>query len=220
MPVAVNLVDADGQEPTETTVLRRGLAEALVRCFVERTNRFDSYQAFMITTHWSRTFRGLDDEAVHQGLHQGDRQRLLDDDFSWSLDRTDHYRDVGDTALADAMGLVAGAIVNLNNQASFELAYTRSGTPEWEHFRGAYEGVPLDGRLARAMRASERRPWGDLDAFTALQNTRLQAAVDGETAGFWQLVKDLWVDLDWPWHLDLAPVRHCEWDPPIGGFCR
>jgi hypothetical protein len=24
----------------------------------------------------------------------------------------------------------------------------------------------------------------------------------------------------WPWHRELAPVRHCELDPLIGGFCR
>ncbi|MGX7829062.1 NACHT domain-containing protein [Actinokineospora sp. 24-640] len=195
MPSAASAADADSC-PAETTALfRRSLAEALVRSFVERTDSFISYYAHLITAHWKHpanwVSRPLDKKP------QGERINLLDnDDFSWALSRVDHHRASGDSAMADAMGSLAGRIGDFSDRGTFDLAYQRKDTPEWDHLRHVYEPVVLDSSLARAMRRSQDRPWAGLDSFTAMQNTRLQAAVDGDTNAFWTLVKDLAVDLE------------------------
>lgn len=190
MPVAADLLDGDAHEADRSRELRRALAEALTLCFLDRAGTFDRYHAYVITSHW----KAEHSEVVPPGYRRGGRARLLDDgDFAWALQRADHHRAEGATNRAGALGLLAARIADLYNPSTFELAYSRRNTPEGEHFRWVYDGVALDSDLAEAMKANTppTRVWEHATAFAEQQRQRLQAAADGDTTAFWQLVHNL-----------------------------
>jgi hypothetical protein len=195
MPVAADLIDDDAHEADTSRELRRALAEALILRFIDRTGTFDRSHAYVITSHWEAE---RSDDGVPAGFRRGGRARLLDDgDFAWALQRADHHRAEGATNRADALGLLAAGIADLDNPTTFNLAYSRRDTPEGEHFRWMFDGVALDSDLAKAMKANtpRTRVWEHATAFADQQRQRLQAAADGDATAFWQLVRDLRANL-------------------------
>jgi energy-coupling factor transporter ATP-binding protein EcfA2 len=199
LPQAVDLLDIDGFEPTGVRGLRHDLAEMLIRATLGMAGELTRYHAYVIANEWQNREPpfGWNVDGIPPGHKRGGRQRLLDnDDFVWALERTDHLRTSGDAPLANAFGLVAGVIADLYDPSSFELAYDRRDTPEWEHLRTMYEGIPLDSHIAEAMRMNTRRPdiWEHADKFAAEQRQRLDAAAEGDSTAFWQLTRFMLAD--------------------------
>ncbi|MGH9160340.1 MAG: hypothetical protein ACRD2X_10200, partial [Vicinamibacteraceae bacterium] len=199
MPMALDLVDASGAEPTHIRELRYDLVEALLRYCIQSGSEFDRYFASVITRHWrnERPVFGWQDDDALAGYQRAERVTLLDDDdFAWSLDRIDHHRANGDEPLAEALGALSSVIGDLYNRATFDRAYERRNQPEWSHFRWMYEGVDLNGQLAQAMKTNGHKPqaWDGAGDFAAAQQQRLESAAAGDSNAFWQFVHILTAD--------------------------
>ncbi|MEV6621923.1 hypothetical protein AB0M83_06780 [Amycolatopsis sp. NPDC051106] len=193
-PLGADLIDESGNSTPASTEVRRTLAEALISEFTVQHATFDRYRAYQITSEWTAERGG---RAVPHGLHRGERSLLLSDaDFAWLIDRVDVLRADGENEKADAMGTVAASVADLYNSATLELAYTRRNTSEGEHFRWVFDGVDLNGNLAKSMRlnAPKEKSWEYADTFATEQIERLQAAVAGDSDAFWQLARYLRAD--------------------------
>ncbi|WP_433261540.1 NACHT domain-containing protein [Actinosynnema sp. CS-041913] len=158
LPVGLDLVHNDGIEDGGSRELRHALAEAMVLEIVKRTGDLELALALMIAHEWRRT-PSYRDTLAPIGTQRGDRTHLLDDqDFTWAMDRADHHHTQGAPAHAAALRVLATAIADLYNPATFERAYTLRDTPEWTNIKWMYEGVELDSRRAKNMKRSLRGP--------------------------------------------------------------
>jgi hypothetical protein len=199
MPMAVDLIDDMGVEAAASRDLRHDLVEALIQHIIESNGDFERRDAFLITRHWQAPplmFGGYDEQAT-AGYRLARRSQLLDDtDITWSFARADHYREQRHEELAAAFDLIASAIADLGNRATFELVYERREMPGWEHFKWFFQGFPVDDDFAKRARQADRRnnKWEGIDDLIKAQRVRLDSATNGDATAFWKLVRFLSVD--------------------------
>jgi hypothetical protein len=199
IPAPLDLLDDNGVEPEAIATLRRELATQLVlRVIADEPGRRKTDE-WVIAHGWEATRRSTPFLSLPDGFRSAERTTLLDStDFPWALDQADQARRAGQNDLAAALGRMARYLFDSNDPDAFALTYSRQDNPAWEHIRWVYEGVPLDGDLADAMRASARhsqpRVWDKSTEFIAAQRERLRIALTDDPNAFWILARNLQFD--------------------------
>ncbi|MCP2321472.1 hypothetical protein APR12_006864 [Nocardia amikacinitolerans] len=198
MPARLELMDRDGTELSATTNLRRKLAHELVLHLLDAEQPFGRYAAYLIVAEWCHELAfAPGSDRLPLGTERGDRQRLLDDgDTAWCLAQIDMFLDAANAPLAQAYSLLITLIADPYNPHTFDLLENRPDSPEREHFRWVFDGMPIDDDYARAMRRSTaaQSSWDRADSFGSAQRERLVAAANRDSDAFWVLVRFLWVN--------------------------
>ncbi|MFD4657851.1 hypothetical protein ACFWP2_19735 [Kitasatospora sp. NPDC058444] len=134
-------------------------------------------------------------------------------DFAWILEQGERAVRAGEPEVAEAYGTLSHYAFRHDDQEAFELLYERREDPTWARLKWIFEGVPLDGELAAAMRMNSeagRHSPEEAEAsaeLSAVQHAALAGARSGDTDSFWQFL----------WNLQASPdggvVRsqdHCD----------
>ncbi|WP_216908590.1 hypothetical protein [Nocardia noduli] len=198
MPTRLELVDRNGTELSSTTDLRRRLAHELVLRLTAAEQPFDRYGAYLVVSEWCH-------EQVFQQspirtpveAERRERQRLLDDsDTVWCLAQIDTFGEMVVPSLVQAYALLVSIVADPYNPDTFALLEDRPNSPEREHFRWVFDGMPIDDDYARIMRrqTTTRSSWDMAEDFVSAQRQRLVAAAGGDNEAFWTLVYLLWVN--------------------------
>ncbi len=198
LPIQLELADPAGNELTDTKKLRRMLAHELLVNLTAADKPLDRYTVYLVVSQWRHQSRfGLNAVPLPPDTQQNDRQRLLDDgDTAWCLSQIDMAQTEGNVLLTQAYSLMASIIADPLNPHTFDLLEHRPNSPEREHFRWVFDGMPINDPLAQAMRrnAGRRASSFGSDGFAATQQKRLEDAMNGASEAFWVLVHDLWAN--------------------------
>ncbi|MFC9664615.1 hypothetical protein ACFVJ5_30645 [Nocardia sp. NPDC127606] len=198
MPARLELVDRNGVELSATADLRRRLAHELVLLLTAAELPFDRYCAHLVVSEWCQE-QVFAQSPIRTPVEaeRRERQRLLDDsDSAWCLSQIDTFRESVDPVLVQAYALIVSIIADPYNPDTFAQLENRPDSPEREHFRWVFDGMPIDDDYARTMRrqTAARFSWDGAEEFVSVQRQRLVAAASGDCDAFWTLVYRLWVN--------------------------
>ncbi|GGP36731.1 hypothetical protein [Streptomyces abikoensis] len=197
-PAAFDSIDVRGTEPTDAE--RLALVEALVRESL-RLDRFPAHELWVLTRSLKRALKGIQAWRTAGELPSSApvRTRLLtEEDFGWVLDQGDRAVEAGEPDVAEAYGFIALHLFRHDDQAAFELLYSRQENPAWRRLKWFFEGIPLDSELAQSMRmsakATKRNNGSVAVEFSVAQHKALAEARSGDTESFLRLLWNLQLD--------------------------
>ncbi|MEU0528964.1 NACHT domain-containing protein [Amycolatopsis tolypomycina] len=199
IPIAVDLVDQESVEPAGVRTLRHALVESLVYERLTQSGAFHRSDALMIALDWEADspILGYRIDDVPENLQRSGRSRLVDSrDFRFGLQRVDALRSDGRSELAQALGQLYCSVVDISDLETFEFAYTRRETPEWEHLKWFYEGIRIDSQLADSLRMNrvKKTVWEHAEEFAEEQRQLLNDALSEKLDDFWRFIHNLRAD--------------------------
>ncbi|XVU26459.1 NACHT domain-containing protein [Actinoplanes sp. CA-054009] len=192
-----------GPGDLEATAAHRA-RRALLLALCQRAKAVDkpSLIAGRIVYGWKHRFRASSWRLDATGEFQySSRATLVEPrDFAWILSEAAAALTAGDQELAALLAQVGSDIMDPDDWAAHEVAFSYEHTPLWTALRWHFDPVPLDGDRAKVLRRryernlinpEPRSRFPEAEEFRTKILEDWNKAVEGDTTAFWQLLWNL-----------------------------